>query len=45
VLPAIAFIPIFVFRIHDEEDVLVRELAGYGEYRKKVRHRLVPFVW
>jgi protein-S-isoprenylcysteine O-methyltransferase Ste14 len=25
--------------------VLVRELAGYAEYRRKVRQRLVPFVW
>jgi protein-S-isoprenylcysteine O-methyltransferase Ste14 len=44
-LPALAVIPIFVFRIRNEEDVLVRELAGYDEYRRKVRHRLVPFVW
>jgi protein-S-isoprenylcysteine O-methyltransferase Ste14 len=45
VLPAIAFIPVFVFRIRNEEEVLVRELAGYAEYRRKVRQRLVPFVW
>jgi protein-S-isoprenylcysteine O-methyltransferase Ste14 len=45
VLPALAFIPVFVFRIRNEEEVLVRELAGYDEYRRKVRHRLVPFVW
>jgi protein-S-isoprenylcysteine O-methyltransferase Ste14 len=45
VLPAIAFIPVFVVRIRNEEDVLVRELAGYAEYRRKVRQRLVPFVW
>jgi protein-S-isoprenylcysteine O-methyltransferase Ste14 len=44
-LPAIAFIPVFVFRIRNEEEVLVRELAGYAEYRRKVRQRLVPFVW
>ena len=45
VLPALAFIPVFVLRIRNEEEVLVRELAGYDEYRKHVRHRLVPFVW
>jgi len=45
VLPAIAFIPVFVFRIRNEEEVLVRNLAGYAEYRRKVRQRLVPFVW
>jgi protein-S-isoprenylcysteine O-methyltransferase Ste14 len=45
VLPALAFIPVFVFRIRNEEEVLVRELAGYDEYRSEVRYRLVPFVW
>jgi protein-S-isoprenylcysteine O-methyltransferase Ste14 len=45
VLPALAFIPVFVFRIRNEEEVLVRELAGYDEYRQKVRYRLVPLVW
>jgi protein-S-isoprenylcysteine O-methyltransferase Ste14 len=32
-------------RIVGEERLLVRELDGYAEYRAKVRHRLVPFVW
>ncbi len=45
VLPALAFIPVFVFRIRNEEEVLVRELAGYADYRRKVRYRLVPLVW
>ncbi|MBS4727366.1 isoprenylcysteine carboxylmethyltransferase family protein [Mycobacterium sp. SM1] len=34
-----------VLRIRDEEQVLENELAGYDEYRKKVHHRLVPFIW
>lgn len=45
VVPALAFIPAFVFRIRNEEEVLVRELAGYAGYRRKVRYRVVPFVW
>ncbi|MGE5361647.1 MAG: methyltransferase family protein [Bacteroidales bacterium] len=45
VLPALAFIPVFVLRIRNEEEVLVRELPGYDDYRRRVRHRLVPFVW
>ena len=45
VLPALAFTLIFVPRILNEEAVLVRELAGYDEYRRRVRYRLVPFVW
>lgn len=32
-------------RIHNEEQVLMRELPGYREYRKKVRWRLIPFLW
>jgi protein-S-isoprenylcysteine O-methyltransferase Ste14 len=34
-----------VLRIRNEEDVLRRELAGYGEYCEKVRYRLIPGVW
>jgi len=45
VLPAMAFVPTFVFRIRNEEEVLVRELPGYDEYRKKVSYRLVPGIW
>ncbi len=45
VLPALAFVWVFVARIRNEEEVLVRELAGYEGYRKKVRYRLVPLVW
>lgn len=32
-------------RLLDEERFLVEELPGYGEYMKKVKWRLVPFVW
>ena len=34
-----------VWRLLDEETLLVAELAGYADYRAKVRYRLVPFVW
>ena len=34
-----------VLRIRNEEEVLRRELAGYGEYCEKVRYRLIPGVW
>jgi protein-S-isoprenylcysteine O-methyltransferase Ste14 len=33
------------FRIVGEERLLADELAGYAEYRQKVRHRLLPFIW
>ena len=32
-------------RIIGEERALVGELEGYDDYRKKVRFRLVPFIW
>jgi len=44
-LPALAFVPVFVCRIRNEEEVLVRDLPGYEEYRHRVRHRLIPFIW
>lgn len=44
-IPALALVPIFVLRIRHEEQVLVRDLPGYDGYRRRVRYRLVPFVW
>ncbi len=32
-------------RIKGEEDLLEKELQGYTEYKKKVKYRLIPFVW
>ena len=32
-------------RIKSEEEFLERELAGYREYKQKVKYRLLPFVW
>ena len=32
-------------RIKNEEEFLERELDGYSEYKKKVKYRMVPFVW
>ena len=41
-----AFYPaIIIVRLKDEEALLTRELAGYGEYKKKVKYRLLPFIW
>lgn len=41
-----AFYPaIIVVRLKDEEDLLTRELPGYAEYKKKVKYRIIPFVW
>lgn len=32
-------------RIKGEEQFLERELAGYKEYKEKVKYRLLPFIW
>ena len=32
-------------RILHEEKILSLELNGYEEYKKKVRYRLIPFIW
>ncbi|MBP5166319.1 MAG: isoprenylcysteine carboxylmethyltransferase family protein [Oscillospiraceae bacterium] len=39
------YIPIIAKRIKNEEDVLVRGLEGYEEYMKKVKYRMIPFIW
>lgn len=36
---------IIVKRIKSEEEFLEKELAGYKEYKQKVKYRLVPFIW
>ena len=45
-LIAFGFYPaIIVIRLKDEEDLLTKELPGYAAYKKKVKCRLIPFVW
>lgn len=36
---------IIAARLKDEEKFLEDELEGYREYKKKVRYRLIPFIW
>ena len=41
-----AFYPVLmVVRILDEEKLLSAELSGYEEYKKKVKYRMIPFIW
>ncbi len=44
-LALVFMLPFLVWRLVDEEHLLVRELPGYADYRRQVRYRLVPFVW
>ena len=40
------FYPIIIIeRINNEEIVLEKELEGYTEYKKKVKYRLIPYIW
>ena len=32
-------------RIKNEEQLLEKELEGYGEYKQKVKYRLIPYIW
>lgn len=32
-------------RIKNEEKVLEKELLGYAEYKKKVKYKVIPFIW
>jgi protein-S-isoprenylcysteine O-methyltransferase Ste14 len=36
---------VFVLRIQNEEKVLSEQLPGYQDYCRKVRYRLIPFLW
>jgi protein-S-isoprenylcysteine O-methyltransferase Ste14 len=36
---------VLVSRIRDEEKLLQEELTGYREYTRKVRYRLLPYMW
>jgi protein-S-isoprenylcysteine O-methyltransferase Ste14 len=46
---ALAAVPplvaVIVWRLLDEEKLLVAELPGYADYRGRVKYRLVPGVW
>ena len=39
------FCCVLVVRIHVEEKTLRKNLKGYDEYTKRVKYRLIPFVW
>ncbi|MDR1795610.1 MAG: hypothetical protein LBR25_09470 [Erysipelotrichaceae bacterium] len=42
---AIAIAVVLIIRTAYEDKTLQAELSGYKEYTKKVRYRLLPFVW
>ena len=44
-IPMAIFLTGIVFRIRNEEMVLCNGLDGYAEYMKRIKYRLIPFVW
>ncbi|MDP4226832.1 MAG: isoprenylcysteine carboxylmethyltransferase family protein [Bacteroidota bacterium] len=44
-IPCILFIPWLYLRIKNEEEILLNELPGYGEYCGKIKYRLLPLIW
>ena len=36
---------IIIKRIRNEEEILERDLKGYKEYKKRVKYKLIPYIW
>ena len=41
----LGYIPVIAKRIKNEEKVLEEGLEGYAEYKKKVKYRILPYIW
>ena len=39
------YIPIIAKRIRNEEKVLEEGLEGYTDYKKRIRYKVIPFIW
>ena len=39
------YLPLIAKRIRNEEAVLEQGLAGYADYKKRVKYRLIPGIW
>jgi protein-S-isoprenylcysteine O-methyltransferase Ste14 len=44
-IPVVLFISGIVSRIKNEEAFLCKELEGYSEFMKRVKYRIIPFIW
>lgn len=44
-IPMLFIIPITLFRIKNEEEILLRDLKGYEDYCLKTPYRLIPLIW
>jgi len=41
----LGYIPVIAKRIRNEEKVLTAGLHGYKEYKKRVKYKVIPFIW
>lgn len=41
----LVYLPIIQKRMNNEEKILAEGLEGYQEYMKKVKYRIIPFIW
>ena len=41
----LGYIPVIAKRIANEEEVLEKGLEGYQNYKKKVKYKMIPFLW
>lgn len=44
-IPSVVIIGLFLYRTYREDEMLMEELAGYAEYAKKVKYKLLPGLW
>ena len=41
----LGYLPVIAKRIRNEETVLEEGLEGYSNYKKRVRYKIIPFIW
>jgi protein-S-isoprenylcysteine O-methyltransferase Ste14 len=41
----VPFVLLLMWRSLNEETILRRDLPGYADYMRRVRFRLIPFIW
>lgn len=41
----LVYIPLIMKRIRNEEVVLLKGLDGYADYCKRVKYKIIPFIW
>ena len=39
------YLPIIAKRMRNEEKILEEELQGYSDYKKRVKYKVIPFIW